>query len=1621
MLPRNLSLFDAPISKGTVVRRVSIDTVLHYLKGNSVVIIDGHENIGKTVLLSQILDHEIKDSIVLFISEHQKRSITDVGIYKDLCIQILEWMGLSSDVNLNTPYTLEDFQQAISNLSYFVRRHNRTVNFIFDGLEKLNKLDSQFLGTLFLTLPFTENFKYLISTSSNEVKKYITTESERSFSVPVMDLHEANQMIPMATEDEVIVILNAFGSPDILSSISRLMEGGLSIDSIIHNTCDKAKDLFQMEWNLSVKSNVEEKLVGLIAYSHSELKTSEIAYCLGLQECEIDDYLGEIPFIRKNNNHLSLASPGFYSFVRVKLTGIKSELIDILIELHDLQRSDGRVSSDIPRYYEDKGDSKGVLTYLDDNFIGGLFDATSSISELNRTIEMGQLAASDIKNDYAYKKFSHLKSALATISKSQSSVDELECYLTEDNNSKAIELIDSTRSFEEKLQMYCLYCIHQKENKTDLHEDIVNKIDILFEKIQTKNLDPQKAIDIAADLLPVFPEKALQLINNIDSVENAGDNKSDAAFYRMSLLTLERHGEKIADDLSQIALVDDKRTEMFKSVEIFSPDAPFTKIIEYVKSIKEVGDKIFLLRSWLINNPSKPAAPYLLKELIRLSTEAIGFSIDAGLFADATKCLLFAKDNNGFDEYAKILAQLENLRTKGPTLKYCRLVLNVLFYEKNNNIQSDRLNELILYAKNIPDKSIALSALTLISSNLKRLNEADLLFVIEVDKETLFNKLLQTDAYHIDVFKDAIETEAKTNLDNALDWCSKLNNQNRRGKAVSIALNSFFSSEDKKLISINSLISIIRTIKEENFREDLYENFIDYFLAGTPSKQDSIKVLRLTNKIHNSYVKSQCLIKLIVGKIRFSTDERLDSNLVNKLKETIGTTDGLENKMHMFFLAHKCFYKHDPETAVEFKCLALDLKKNHNLAISDFSDYLYKSIDLCIRCIYHLSKYNSDTDNEVGVLLTKIDSITSFIEKARYLSRLISAFQITNNNEKAVQLIDEHLLPLMEIVKSENSKEHMICAYHALPVIARYELNIFRKIFYDVAQLYFFAKERIIGRTITYFLNGCLISDPHEPLKKRQYKLSVKDLSSMMTLINELKEDASVVYECGRFLEVIKSHKKKNLITRTLIDDFIGSIKLLFVKFPFENQIEHDGYLILLRVRLKAFDEKTESMSWDELAECARQIPNLSDKSFVLAEIAASLPDKAKHIRIKLFKESEAMIQDLSSNMEKINRYSMLCDNTNETEQKLTKSYLKKALDLCARGENSHSREARLGFIDMAHKFGDSFSSTLSTMFDDDPARKKSIHQSLVKKKSQTDFENKFVKNEVAPNDDLTQFRVKIGDSAWKNLGYLNANSKTFNRGFELLEVLRIAKNVDIGLYYKVLSFYLHYSDHVAPGKTSNEEMMRPMFEALVTNMTIVSNIFSSQTAVVSTQGEAEITNQDYMLISHGEKEKAGNLLQDWLEDTDSFELVVVDGYLKIEDLELIAHVIKRDPSISLKLVTSFEAKKNFYYRGIEDFYEGVEKFWGDNICVGDRPEFKFVFIGHGESKKFPFHDRWMFTKSKMVTIGTSLNSLGNNISQIQKLEGTKMIESLKIIEPILDKTQKVFKGERLRMSEDNF
>ncbi|CAM4059384.1 hypothetical protein [Shewanella aquimarina] len=1605
--PSMNSIFNCHDVEYGIRRDSQIETIKHYLKENQVLYLNASSSIGKTTILKQVFEELKYDSISLFINKERVGFINDVEVYKDLYIQIKTYMGNFTQQDVSKDVSKSDLEKLISTLSYHLKYNGKVVYFIFDGVYSFENNDNNFLAEFFLMLPTDVNYKYLISRDDSKKSVGVTSKKCHDYSLSVFSLEEIKLCLPNVDDTTIVLIRESFGSsPETISFIKDMVERGIEIDDIFSDSNDDIQCLYENEWSRTVRSDFVRDLIGICSYSVDAVSLVEVGIALDATEKDLIEVLNGLTFLKLEDELIVFKSNAILNFCKKKVSDNKHKYIDILLGL-TRDNFDSLNSSKTAHYLFEKNEFDKVLGVISDEHISNRYQKSKSFNEVHKIINFGIKACEKLDIKDKFIKYKYLKSGLSSIYNSELMAQQLKCHIVAGESALAIRLIQKARSEEEMLQLYCIYAMSKIKEGVGIEDSLYNKIDYLFDKIDVDELGPERVVDICADLLPIMPDKALILINKLDSLGQAGQNKSDFAFLNLSLLSLQRHGDNFTTDISKENSRDLTRSTIIENIKGLNKDATPDSLLEFFSKFPESGDRIFLYRAWLKNNKENQNAVIILGKVMDEIIESIEFSIDASLFQDITECLNFSELENNDDVVNKIKSQLNTLKKKGPTVDYCRLVLNIITQERSLDKKVETLNDLVKYIDSVKDLSVKLTCLSHICGFEKFNKISNIILDCHKTKQDTFKTIIESDALHIEILKESIAAESKYDIDNAIFWCESFNNSIRVNKGKSIALYSYLKNIEliKNHKSVNDLVSIVRSISDEEYREDLYYLVVEKYKYFSPSKKNTDKLIKFFKRIHNNYVKSRCLIMLYCEALELGVIKS-ESYVVDCINDAISNCDGDDNKSELRFYACEMLFKFDRDVSLSFKEKAIEVVEETGYSNEGQIDFKIYTIELAIRSLYILSRVNEDSVEDFDFIVKSILTINSDIKKSRLFSRLVSSYQKSDKDSYSKKIIENHIVPILEKNSKTAGKEFLIILFYTLPVINVYDDDIF---------LYWFNKapkgtgrimDKMINVTIDYLYNDCIIGDPYDSIKNK-YTIGYRDLIRVLKLISLIREDGNQFFEIRRVLAAIKGLRKKSKISKTQEDELLGSLIREYIDtFPKQGGISHFGYKILFLSEIKSMSDDLVDESWDELISMARQVNNISDRSFVISQISSNLPESHQLKRKALFQESVSLIERLSSSIEKVNRYKVVCDNYRSFDKASVKDNLKKAFMICNDSHQRINSSTNLEIIDMINSYGDAFSSSLVNMLDNDPARKKSIEDSMKKRKNEEELKKRFQSNQDLSKEDKSS---DLTDLLWKQLAIVNSNCGHVPKLFNVQSYINSLDYSDVDGLYKVLSYYIHSLYVINPSRSKVLETIRPLFDIFSSIILVFDAIFSEAERCDNLELVSNDSDEKSVVISEGQGENALKFIKEWFGNSNNKVLTIVDPYLHVEDFEFIANVISKDPNVDLIIVTSLESCKKLEADG--DLEDRFSQFWEDNISRTSPPSIDFIFISCGDSKSFPIHDRWWLSGANVVECGTSISGFGNRVSKIRVLTAEEASEIDAAISPYI-MMKKRFRGD---------
>ena len=138
--------------------------------------------------------------------------------------------------------------------------------------------------------------------------------------------------------------------------------------------------------------------------------------------------------------------------------------------------------------------------------------------------------------------------------------------------------------------------------------------------------------------------------------------------------------------------------------------------------------------------------------------------------------------------------------------------------------------------------------------------------------------------------------------------------------------------------------------------------------------------------------------------------------------------------------------------------------------------------------------------------------------------------------------------------------------------------------------------------------------------------------------------------------------------------------------------------------------------------------------------------------------------------------------------------------------------------------------------------------------------------------------------------------------------------------------------------------------------------------------------------------------------------ITIVDPYFGPDDLWTVRLVMEVNPDVVVRIVTRRPPKESV---GEVEGSQTYDAAWR-SLCDQTPPQTEIIRVGLVQSAKVPFHDRWIITKGSGIRLGSSINSIGNRLSEISALGGEDLERVRFAVEGFLTRTNRELGGERV-------
>lgn len=1608
------SIYQAQSIENEIIRDALLSTLEAKLKSdNKFIFVEGQEGIGKTTLLNQFVQRNKAKTVAIFIDPSTASgSYLESGVLKDMFLQVSR---LNNELVAPSDYEESRLISALQNLQYSLKRKNDVAYFVIDGLDELPKDYGSISAKIVSLLPqSSREIKFILSTDKGETKELIGAKFKDSLEVTLLSEAEAGKMLPSLSEDEVKSAIEVFSRvPATIFQIRRLLDSGVSISDLLQDgETNSVIDLYKIEWNrnLEIINEIREELC-LITFCKSPLTIESLSEINGCNKNTLRSNIEKLNILNVSDGAVSYASVGMKKFSENVFSDQELSSFRKIIKHLRTKENNIRSMAEANSYLIRCGENYEIIDQMSNTNLSKIFEESGSIGELSKQVGYGGTASTALDSPGNILRFSHLKSFIGDLGVSKILKSEIFSYLRSGDIKNAIDLASSSRSKEEKIELLSMVASSEKKKGREVGQFLVDQINSLFNDLEPEHIDVETVVNIAIEMYPVFPDQAMSLVNSVDSLGAGGDNKSDYAFLRFSLALISTKENSFEALEESIDTLSEKKKGLFSTLNLFKRGTPAVKIASEIEKMGNISNEILVIRNWIKAFPDAKDNFTLVEMAISKATSSVTYSANSGFYLDMAATIHYMSDEESAQIYSRILVQIDNLKKGGPTLDYVKLQIELIKHENRFNINSVRDRNLYDYIVfEVPDKSISLCAL---STYHKFMSEEGVktpfLADIKVVKDKIFNELINETAMHFEILRPALLAECEVDFNNSMKWSDLLNTQDRVDQAKCYII------ENSCKYNVDfDLVTACKEIKKINKLSLRRRSLMAVSKQSLNRSSISNEEFRRLRKLKNSVLEgaSACPIISILIEIAEKFKSCSAHELENLKKDLMKFWENIDlgwNRINMGFDIHNRLYDYDTEFATRIKNKSIEFREESSGVDENVSKSICDTIDLAIRAFLILVENGADSTKDKALLLDFIACLPANVHKAKELSRLSSAYQINGRPQDSSDIIESHILPLIEEAKI-NYGAYKICLAWSLPVIFKHNIHIFKNYLKDFDDDSEFI-DLVSKNTIRYIFTSVLVGDPYNT-NNNDFSIQYCDIEDIISLLGEMSSEPEMYCNLDVLTDVLSRKVKSNKLSndqKAVIRDKLE--KLVEEKFTNRTYIDHDGYYICAKASImKAFLEKNQA-SWEEVIKQADRIGNKSDTSLVLSTIASYLPAKLRSQSIELYSRSETLIDDLPSDLDKITRYESLVECLKRNDKIRAKKVLKKAIAITSSDEIEEFDEKRTKLIDLAYGIDKEFPSTLSAVQDNDPARREVISAAVKENLRERNRSKNFEEDD---QNDLTGETVEhLPEILWNLFSKYNAGRYAPGKNLNINAILGAISGLSTHEIYPVITFVISILKSRVKTKAQANDIVRPFFDSLMTNYALLLDICQIDARNIRRSGN----HTENLLVGKSQINDASEFVAAVIRDHDVEKLTIIDSYFSLEDLNFIGEAISGDPNITLTILTSLKRKiyiENEHGEGIDDL---IYDYWIDHINAQSLPSIKIIFTGiKSLDWCMPLHDRWWLFKDTGLRFGGSVNGLGKRrIQEISKIDTDARINIDHEVSGFISAKQKSYEGERVK------
>jgi hypothetical protein len=1624
-----------PETYGIQIKRENILHSLETTLGSETYIltIEGCEGMGKTTLLAQFASKNCNNCASVFVKPNSRITHDPNFLLADICNQI-HWIlrGEEYPPTLEVDDTL--LRRLILELSRRAARLNRKFYFVLDGLEDIPKEGASVQRLMIGMMPLgLQRFRFLFSGTADEVLPHLRGRvAHKSFILPPFTFEDtlayfSDLNLPRELLEELYRVCK--GVPGYLASIRRIIEAGTPVESLVDQLPETIPELFEIEWKTVDRDNEnQQSILALIAHDKKKRSVKELADVLNLDSESIRILLAPLRFIKlatREGDEIEFVSDAFRRFASTRLAKwrepIRLRLIDYLLERKDSNDA----LSFLPTFLQEAGRLDELLDYLSPDHFAAMIERSQSLLPVQQKAELGLESALRLGNDGDLLRFGIQKSTLTGLDACGTLRSEIEARMALNEYQSAMALAQSAVLRQDRLRMLAVVARLQREQGFVPDSEVLEQIDVLFKEVDHSEFGDRR-VEVATDLMYSKPELAIQLVEK--RIPSAPDDHTvDWGLVRLSIVAaVERNRQESgmvsrADDI-RLRIKDQQAFRVSTAVSLIAGRYSAREVIAEIEKLPSAVDRLFLLRQWALHADSSHEVADVLQYALNLAIRTTEYTPHAAHLRELATPLPFVADHDRARELVSVFdAQKGTVERLGPTEDYVRLQLTLAETEAVYNVEAaaNRLVETYLNVSDQKDLDLKtactariIAAIPLIDPNLVNKDCADVQESVLGEFEDNVTNLLNSTADHYLVTRGLIEALAPIHYDLAFRVIKSINTEPRRDLAL-LDLVKHAPDEPLDRIPVPFIQKVLDAFADRELQDEALVVVLKK-IADSPDEKmlcdkigTFVPLMGRISAINDGLnrVKACCFAIKALSRSESAEFKGVLNKLKGVLQQTWESMDDGWRKVDAGFRIATNLAPYVREVGKDYLAAADRLNQNFG---EDYASFGYTScLRLAMRAYSGLLPKRFDLTDDFKAIADRIDRVKAESTRVFLWTDVALRSVRSDRISDAKRVVAGHIKPLLDQIGSRSSGDLAHAVTTSAPALyVWHKATALELIGVLPSQLRDVAWSRITN----FILTTVSPSDPYgESDAPAHYHLTFDSALEICELLPHFNSD-TLTYITIRNLVDSAIWRNNEFSQQQKADLAYRLVRVVDAKFPNQRFIVHEGYKILGKAQINRL--KKSSYSWEELITAGRNIPNLSDKVFVMAYLAEAQTTANPADRVALLKEAKGFADLIPSVLDRVDRYNILAKTSCDVDPALCKECIREAMKAVSHSDDPEAEPARKKVVDFAHRIDPELASSLASSLDDDSARaqvRERIELLELKKKM---AEGSLQEPTVDPRR-----AHRVSAAAWKLLGALNAARIAPLRVAEMRQFIRFAAARPMSEAYPILSWVIENAIQRRAHADEARGLLRKLFEATLVGSDLSFSIAGKKTSrprPIYADFNGKVATS--VLVRSGERDRALQFLRDWLETRAAEYLKICDPFWGPNDLEVFRLVLDCSPKLKVSVLTS--KKHQDQEKVIPPWEDTYRRSWALQYSDQNPPENEIVIVGARSSGELPIHDRWWVTKGAGIRLGTSFSSIGGKKdSEISTMDEQEARQKEAEIDQFLTFDRREYNGEKLSWS----